>query len=295
MHNHVYLKEDISAFINEFKELSTEDEDLFRFISKKIIFLKEIKSNIVNTTMIYYIDQLISDLMYLIASYYQGKVRYFYLNVRSVIEAFARLFSEVETGTNRITMTNLLDNVLNYININDLRNNKEKSLDYDRLKGLYRESCLYVHGNVNANYSLIEYYNDLLSEEITIAQKRKMGNDIKFLLSILIDISCYRYATTLNNVFFKGKPKLVYLIGEFGVEVVKTHSNFIIFCLLDGEVANEIVLTSKKGEKLREMNFIFKEYEMSYCLRPETLFFEDYDVYSKCGFKKKVTFEKVTP
>ncbi|XTT65552.1 hypothetical protein ACJK4F_12745 [Enterococcus faecalis] len=57
----------------------------------------------------------------------------------------------------------------------------------------------------------------MLNEEITSAQKRKMSNDIKFLASILTNISCYRYSITLNDVFFRGKNKLGYLIGEFGV------------------------------------------------------------------------------
>ena len=53
MYNHVYLKEDIDALINEFGKLNAEDESLFRFLSKKIIFLKEIKISIVNTTVIF--------------------------------------------------------------------------------------------------------------------------------------------------------------------------------------------------------------------------------------------------
>ena len=88
MYNHVYLKEDIDALINEFGKLNAEDESLFRFLSKDYI-LKEIKISIVNTTVIFYIDQMISDLMYLMASYHKGEVRYFYLNIRSVIEAFS--------------------------------------------------------------------------------------------------------------------------------------------------------------------------------------------------------------
>ncbi|NSM90972.1 hypothetical protein HRE55_10585, partial [Enterococcus faecalis] len=245
------------------------------------------KISIVNTTVIFYIDQMISDLMYLMASYHKGEVRYFYLNIRSVIEAFSRLFSEVETSTNRITMTTLLDNIANYITLNDLRDSKEDSLDYPRLKGLYRECCLYVHGNINAKYSLIEFYNELLNEEITSAQKRKMSNDIKFLASILTNISCYRYSITLNDVFFRGKNKLGYLIGEFGVKIVKSYSNFIFSCLSGGESIYNVVLTSKKGSKLKVIDFNSDEYEMSYCFRPDTLFFEDYDVYSKCILKKK--------
>ncbi len=57
-------------------------------------------------------------------------------------------------------------------------------------------------------YSLIEFYNELLNEEITSAQKRKMSNDIKFLASILTNISCYRYSITLNDVFLEVRINL---------------------------------------------------------------------------------------
>lgn len=56
MYNYVYLKEDIDVLINEFGKLNVEDEFLFRFLSKKIIFLKEIKISIVNIIVIFYID-----------------------------------------------------------------------------------------------------------------------------------------------------------------------------------------------------------------------------------------------
>ena len=39
------------------------------------------------------------------------------------------------------------------------------------------------------------------------------------------------------------------------------------------------------------IDFNSDEYEMSYCFRPDTLFFEDYDVYSKCILKKELSLK----
>lgn len=60
----------------------------------------------------------------------------------------------------------LLDNIVNYIILNDLCDSKEDFLDYFRLKGFYRECCFYVYGNINVKYLLIEFYNELFNEEI---------------------------------------------------------------------------------------------------------------------------------
>jgi hypothetical protein len=191
------------------------------FFIKDINSISYILNNIIsisNPERRFQLEEIVSEVIFKQYNRFYNEEKY-WKNVllvlsNGLIEAFFRLFSEVETSTNRITMITLLDNIANYITLNDLRDSKEDSLDYPRLKGLYRECCLYVHGNINAKYSLIEFYNELLNEEITSAQKRKMSNDIKFLASILTNISCYRYSITLNDVFFRGKNKLGFLIGR---------------------------------------------------------------------------------
>lgn len=69
--------------------------------------------------------------------------------------------------------------------------------------------------------------------------------------------------------------------------------NFIFLCLLGGEFIYNVVLIFKKGSKLKVIDFNFDEYEMFYCFRLDILFFEDYDVYLKCIFKKRVIFKKI--
>lgn len=286
MVEYAYIQEDIRSILNQFGTLNNEDEELIRFLSKKLVFLKEIKISIGSNEMVFYIDQMISDLLYLIDSYFKNEIRYIYLNIRSLIEAYARLFSLVDPKTNRITMTNLLDNINSYISINSLKDNKGNVLDYPRLKGLYSECCLYVHGSINANYSLADYYKELF-EVVTIRQKRKISNDIKFLVNLLITISCYRFSSILNDFFFRGKKKMSYLIGDFLVDVVKRYSNIIVSCFLEKELLYTIVLTDKIGNRIRNIDFEFEDYIITSCTLPKFTYLDEFNIFLECELLKK--------
>lgn len=160
-----YLKSEIIVFLNNIKKAYNIDKcanDFLIFISKKIIFLKIIKNSLDDQSDTnFYVSQLISDLMYLIDSYFNENLRYTQLNIRSMIEGVARIFNDVSVRTRQLTMTTLLDNINRYIQNNEVVDGHGKKIKYEDLKSLYSESCLFVHGNVNAHYSLVEFFNQL--------------------------------------------------------------------------------------------------------------------------------------
>lgn len=293
MSEYLYVKEDIAEFVDMLGYTNQEDLELLRFISKKIIFLKDIKSVIpeIDDSVSFYINQIISDLIYLIESYQKNELRYTYLNMRSLIEGFARLFSLVESGTNKVSMTLLLENINEYINLNDLVDSNGKKLEYSRLKSLYKECCLYVHGNIKANFSLLEYYKEIQNKSITLQQKRKLNSDIKFLINVLITIACYRFSSPLNDIFFRGKLKLEFLIGKENVSLIKNHLNFnISYTFQDPDLGQttikEIILTRKKGNEITDISYEFKEYTVISCSIPETTLFVDENQKIICTLEK---------
>lgn len=281
-----YIKEDINHLIKELGEINHVDESLVRFLCKKIIFLKEINNAIVDDSIKIYIEQLISDLMHLIICYCKEEERYIYLNSRSIIEVFSRLFNDIEPGTNMVTMTKLLEEIDRYITLNNLLDNQGNILDYSRLKNIYSLSCFYVHGNTKVIHSLSEYYNEAVHKKINDKQKRKISDDIKVMINMLVLIACYRFSSTINDIFFRGKNRLSFLIGEFCVNVVKSYSNFVIYCLLEDEQKFKIVLTGKIGNKLENVDFTLEDYQILFFEIPETLFYDEYNIYLKCGIIK---------
>lgn len=278
MSNYNYVKKDISDFIDSFENLEQKEEELFRFISKKIIFLKEIRKGVNKDLVNFYLDQIISDLIYLLSSYNKNEMRYVYFNMRSVIEAFARLFLEIELGIDRVTMTSLLGSIQEYISINELKDANKVDLDYARFKGIYSKCCQYVHGHINAEYSLIEYFKSINQNSYVGKNINNIRNDIKFMINFIVTIACYRFATTLNDIFLRGKDRLSFYIGDFNLSVIKKYSNFVLLYFLDDQFIKKIVLTDEKGKKIKYLNFSIEEFKVINYEIPESIIFEDYDI-----------------
>ncbi|WP_430514922.1 hypothetical protein [Lactococcus lactis] len=276
------VQSDIDNFINDFREANTQEEELFRFLGKKIIFLKLLQNSLPTSTEYTYIRQLMSDLLYLVKSYKEDEIRYIYLNIRSVIEAFARLFNEVEYGTNRVTMTVLLENINKYIMVNSLKDKHGEIIDYSRLKSLYSESCLFVHGDSSNNNSLSEYYQSVLSPKIVKKEKNKICRTIIFLIDTLITISSYRFSNKINDYFVRKKDLLKLLVGNFNFEIIKNFSNLIISYNFNGQIILKEIITCKKGGNFPILNQIIEGYIIKSCTIPVSKEFDDWDINITC-------------
>lgn len=287
-----YLKAEIIAFLNNIKEVYNIDKcenDFLIFISKKIIFLKIIKNSLNDQDDAkFYVDQLISDLMYLIDSYLNGNLRYTQLNIRSMIEGVARIFNGVSVRTKQLTMTTLLDNINRYIQNNEVVDGKGKKLKYEDVKSLYSESCLFVHGNVNAHYSLVEFFNELGKIKISSRRKKVLMEKIERLVNLLINISSYRFATDLNDIFFKEKFELKYLIGEDNVKVIKNFSSVIVTQIDEsGLKIGTVIFTKKIGTLVENINPVKETYLLVSCSRLDSLEYEDETKHLTCTYRKK--------
>lgn len=287
-----YLKDEIIAFLNNIKEAYNIDKcenDFLIFISKKIIFLKIIKNSLNDQDDAkFYVDQLISDLMYLIDSYLNGNLRYTQLNIRSMIEGVARIFNGVSVRTKQLTMTTLLDNINRYIQNNEVVDGKGKKLKYEDVKSLYSESCLFVHGNVNAHYSLVEFFNELGKIKISSRRKKVLMEKIERLVNLLINISSYRFATDLNDIFFKEKFELKYLIGEDNVKVIKNFSSVIVTQIDEsGLKIGTVIFTKKIGTLVENINPVKETYLLVSCSRLDSLEYEDETKHLTCTYRKK--------
>ncbi|WP_434717563.1 hypothetical protein [Lactococcus lactis] len=277
------VQRDIDNFINYFGEVNTQEIELFRFLGKKIIFLKLLQNNLPSSIEYTYIKQLTSDLLYLIKSYKDDEIRYIYLNIRSIIEAFARLFNEVEYGTNRVTMTVLLENINEYIMVNNLKDKSGKIIDYSRLKSLYSESCLFVHGDSSNKESLSEHYQSVLEPKIVKKEKNKISRTIIFLLDTLIIISSYRFSNKINDYFVRKKDLLKFLVGDFNLGIIKNYSNLIISYNFNDLIILKEIITCRKGSSFPFLNRVIEGYIIESYEIPLSREFDDWDLNITCG------------
>lgn len=273
-----YLKDDIDALINVLGDLNEEDKSLFRYLGKKAIFIKDLKYNLHVNGEYSYISQLLSDIMYLIKSYKDDEIRYTYLNIRSIIEAYTRLFNRVPYGSNIISMSTLLENINRYITRNNLKDNNGKIINYSRLKSLYSESCLYIHGNKEARQTLHENYQTANNPQIDSKNKNKLNRSIRFLFETLVLLASYRFSTILNDYSIRRKLMLKYLIGDYNVSVIREYSNFIsIYNHGTKNIYNDI-MTSKKGSPIVPSIIPIANYELVSTGSTEFTKFDDSDI-----------------
>ena len=67
-------------------------------------------------------------------------------------------------------------------------------------------------------------------------------------------------AKALNNIFFREKTKLIFLIGQYNLMVIKNHSNLVIICKQDNHELEQIVYTGEIGKKIELETIDIKGY-----------------------------------
>lgn len=211
-------KQNIELFISNLKSISekeaykyeTQDIDFFIFISKEIIFLKNLY---LYGKQIYIFAVLISDFYNYILSILKNEHRYIYLNERSIIENYIRLI--LYRNTQHFT----------FESFDTLKETYPDILDNDTfslLKSEYREACGYIHGGDILKESLSFYFDSCMIKKIDFKNKGKYYNRISRLLKIYNRILIKKYPQFINDVFHRRKSFLKYLLGSDLLEFLFT-------------------------------------------------------------------------
>lgn len=207
-----HTKKDIRSFADALKEISDKnayefsqsEEDFFAFISKQIIFMKNLY---LFGTKKYFFQVLISDFYNYIISILQNNHRYIYLNERSIIENYMRCILNESVENNHIT-TNLFDLL------------KEKYVsclsetEYSLLKSEYRTACGYVHGGKNLKDTLVFDFEECMGEKKSLKSKKKYYERIIVLIKVYNRILVKAYPEFISEVFHRRKTLLGYLLGN---------------------------------------------------------------------------------
>lgn len=199
------LKKEIKTFVDrEFGNLEELDKNNINYILKKIVFLKYYLRQV---SPDYRVSSMISDLLYLIRTIQLGEERYYYFNVRSIIEHSLRIINHIES-TDTITNSEILK-LTDQIVIN-----KSIQVNLSLVKDEYSKSCLFVHGNQNSNMNLNEFYQSCLNNEGIINEVSKKLSVLVKLLTELFALILITQNDKIDAAFYRRKSILKYLLGE---------------------------------------------------------------------------------
>ncbi|AVK84433.1 hypothetical protein C3943_13065 [Lysinibacillus sp. B2A1] len=208
------VKGEIQRFIDlEFSFLEIKDKNNLIFILKKIVFLKYL---IRQESSNYILNALTSDIMYLIGNMKKGEERYYYFNIRSIIEQSLRLINNL-TSTDTISNSSVMENT------DSIVNQYNASINMDIIKDEYIKSCRYVHGNENANMNLAVMYQDCIQEKGIIEGISVKLNQLVKLLQALFDLIIITQNNLIDAAFFRRKTILEYLVGTKSFIVFETY------------------------------------------------------------------------
>ncbi len=201
------VKEEIQSFVAEvFNPASEHVKNYFINICKKVVLLKYLVRQHPSD---YRYRAMLSDLCYLLNSIERGELRYYYLNVRSIIEQSMRIVADVE-DTSTITNIELMEKVkVVKENVSHVR-----VVNTDIIHDEYSKACLYVHGNSNANMELAEYYINTFREPKNIEGLETKLNQLVLLLKSILSLMIISNSELVDAAFHRRKSILRYLIND---------------------------------------------------------------------------------
>lgn len=207
----------IKQEIELFSETNIKDYEIsvgndMRYLLKKVVFFKYIKQNYHTN---YGVNSILSDYIFLIDSIINSNVRYYNLNIRSIIEHSLRIFNEIST-TSTMTYTELMDNTKEKIALID-----DNDINLGLISQIYNESCNFVHGNINAEMPLAEYFSDCFSLNNNFPNLKKNVQHCRLLTDELLKLFLYSHYIIIDSSFHRRKTILKYLINPKYVTLLK--------------------------------------------------------------------------
>lgn len=201
------VKEEIQSFVTEvFNPTSEQVKNKLINICKKIVLTKYL---IRQEPLDYRYKSLLSDLCYLLNSIECGEIRYYYLNIRSIIEQSMRIVANVE-NTSTITNVELMEKV---INIKDSLS-QAQVINIAIIQDEYSKACLYIHGNSNAQMELAEYYIGSFRQPKSIDGLDTKLNQLVGLLKSIFGLLLMSKAEMVDGAFHRRKSILKYLVND---------------------------------------------------------------------------------
>ncbi|MBT2644758.1 hypothetical protein J7I80_21295 [Bacillus sp. ISL-41] len=198
-------KAEINSFVEkEFNELNELEKNNLKFVLKKVVFLKYL---IRQSGKDFRYQALTSDIMYLIRSIKKGEERYYYFNLRSIIEQSLRIINNIES-TDTISNSDIMEITKALIE------EKKVGINLDIIKDEYHTCCLYVHGNENADMELAEFYQNCIDNNILIKNlPRKLSVLVK-LLKEIFDLIIISQNAVVDAAYHRRKSILKFLAGD---------------------------------------------------------------------------------
>lgn len=186
------------------RKLTNPEQEFFRFVSKQIIFLKQLLENHYK----YEIKVLISDFYNLIISIIKNEHRCIYLYERSIIENYTRLVVS-NSIENDYIMSNSFKRLKEIKDINKIINDDEYSL----IRSEYRVSCGYVHGSELLNDNLVYVFNELVSNNIPLKNINNYFQRMIKIVKIYNRLLYFTHNNYVGNSFHRRKSVLTFLTG----------------------------------------------------------------------------------
>ncbi|MDD3186823.1 MAG: hypothetical protein PHT76_16205 [Anaerostipes sp.] len=217
------IRENIDDFINNlYKNFQSEiditkaDESFYRRIAKYIIFCKMLKSSFDFKEIHIFLDNVISDSYYMILSIIKREKRYMYVNLRSIIENNIRMITHVTWESTHVTK-----DVFEKIKNEKYNLSRE---GYDLLRSEYREACAFIHGGKLLSPNLSYVLADCLEKDEMVPKERnKLYKRVERILKLFNSMLITEYTRIVNNVFYRRKSVLKYLIGSEMLELLFKH------------------------------------------------------------------------
>lgn len=202
-----------------FRSIAFEDNNIPQsykntviFTFKKVILIDIlvrsgwIESHSINTTM----KNIIFDMMSAIISFVEKKERYFYLNMRSLVEHTARIDASyilpeftIESGDYVHITTDI---ILKLEQAGD--NNK-----WEYLRSLYKKSCQFIHGSSKSGMCLHSSFKSLKNGDAD-ANFKVLINHLEKVSYLITKTLITHFYEELSNSMYRSTRFLKKLLGE---------------------------------------------------------------------------------
>ena len=171
-------------------------------IIKKVLFMRIILYRTIVESYRYF-NSIIYDCLSAINCLQLNKKRYFYFDLRSMIENILRC-SLKKGDADETGITELF------------RQFGELSLPqyiYDQLTSLYANSCDYVHNNIRAELPVAKSFLDIKNDMLSDKQLTSLISDLLKIINIAVEIVIEVYFNEVEYAFYRTNPTIDFLVG----------------------------------------------------------------------------------
>lgn len=200
------LKAEVTVIGEKFVNYTDESVvNNIKMIIKRSIFFKYLLQV---TKENYNINSILSDYIFLLKSIENQELRYFHLNMRSLIEHYLRLFNGLNPKS-EVYNFNLIEETKI-----KLQNLSIDNVDISIIISNYKNACNFVHGNINAEMPILEFYYETVESESSSKAMKKYINQFCKLNNELFNLFLYTNRDLIDAAFHRKKTVLKYIVNE---------------------------------------------------------------------------------